>query len=81
MATTRSIPWGCGKRGLCPFVPGHGDPRAHHAMTAGSIILLDTTRIDGLAPITRLTPDAPFPESETYVLPKNWHAPGARRTT
>ncbi|MBX3179999.1 MAG: NPCBM/NEW2 domain-containing protein [Candidatus Hydrogenedentes bacterium] len=51
---------------------------AHHAMTAGSIILLDTTRgIDGLAPITRLTPDAPFPESETYVLPKNWHAPGS----
>jgi hypothetical protein len=51
---------------------------AHHAMTAGSIILLDTTKgIDGDAPITRLTPDAPFPESETYVLPRNWHAPGS----
>ena len=51
---------------------------AHHAMTAGSIILLDTTKgIDGSAPITRLTPDAPFPESETYVLPANWHAPGS----
>ena len=38
---------------------------AHHAMTAGSIILLDVTRgIDGLEPITRLTPDALFPESE-----------------
>lgn len=51
---------------------------AHHAMTAGSIILLDTTRgVDGLAPITRLTPDAPFPESETHVAPRGWHAPGS----
>jgi NPCBM/NEW2 domain/Hydrazine synthase alpha subunit middle domain len=51
---------------------------AHHAMTAGSIILLDTTMgVDGLEPITRLTPDAPFPESETHVLPRNWHAPGS----
>ena len=48
---------------------------AHHAMTAGSIILLDVTQgIDGLNPITRLTPDALFPESETPLLP-NWHAP------
>ena len=54
---------------------------AHHAMTAGSIILLDVTRgQDGLAPITRLTPDALFPESEAPVLrlsakPGQWHAP------
>lgn len=41
---------------------------AHHAMTAGSIILLDVTHgIDGLDPITRLTPDALFPESEARV--------------
>ena len=41
---------------------------AHHAMTAGSIILLDVTHgIDGPAPITRLTPDALFPESEAPV--------------
>ena len=41
---------------------------AHHAMTAGSIILLDVTQgIDGLDPITRLTPDALFPESEARV--------------
>ena len=41
---------------------------AHHAMTAGSIILLDVTRgVDGLDPITRLTPDALFPESEVPV--------------
>jgi len=47
---------------------------AHHAMTAGSIILLDVSRgIDGLDAITRLTPDALFPESESPV--QNWHAP------
>jgi len=46
---------------------------AHHAMTAGSIILLDVTQgIDGLKPITRLTPDALFPESEFPV--QHWHA-------
>jgi len=46
---------------------------AHHAMTAGSIILLDVTQgIDGLKPITRLTPDALFPESEFPV--QRWHA-------
>jgi hypothetical protein len=46
---------------------------AHHAMTAGSIISLDVSRgIDGLEPITRLTPDALFPESEFPV--QHWHA-------
>ena len=41
---------------------------AHHAMTAGSIILLDVSRgVDGLEPITRLTEDALFPESEFPV--------------
>ena len=49
---------------------------AHHAMTGGSIILLDVSRgIDGDAPIERLTPDALFPESETRLLPHHWHAP------
>ena len=52
---------------------------AHHAMTAGSIILLDTDkRTEGLEPITRLTPDALFPESETPVSNGQggaWHAP------
>jgi hypothetical protein len=52
---------------------------AHHAMTAGSIILLDVTQgRDGLAPITRLTPDALFPESEVPVAnrsnPEAWNA-------
>jgi len=52
---------------------------AHHAMTAGSIILLDVTRgVDGPNPITRLTPDALFPESEAPVAQRgggSWFAP------
>ncbi len=48
---------------------------AHHAMTAGSIILLDVAKgADGLDPIRRLTPDALFPESEYAV--QRWRAPG-----
>ncbi len=47
---------------------------AHHAMTAGSIILLDVAKgVDGLEPIERLTQDALFPESEAPVI--QWHAP------
>jgi hypothetical protein len=59
---------------------------AHHAMTAGSIILLDTTRgIDGPDPLTRLTPDALFPESEAPVAQgasgrSTWHAPAGVAT-
>jgi hypothetical protein len=46
---------------------------AHHAMTSGSIILLDIKKkSDGLQPVTRLTPDALFPESEFPV--GHWHA-------
>jgi len=53
---------------------------AHHAMSAGSIILLDVRRgVDGLAPIERLTPDALFPESEIPVIRGDgrpiWHNP------
>jgi len=48
---------------------------AHHAMTAGSIILVDpAVGVDGPGPIARLTPDAPFPEGETVVAP-GWFAP------
>ena len=37
----------------------------HHGMTAGSIIMLDTSLgVDGSEPITRITPDARFPEAE-----------------
>jgi len=39
---------------------------AHHAMTAGAIVLLDVTKgAEDLAPLTRFTPDVPFPESES----------------
>ncbi len=53
-------------------IPGSGRVMAvagpHHGMSAGSIILLDTTRgVDGSEPITRLTPDARFPESENLL--------------
>ena len=52
---------------------------AHHAMTAGSIVLVDSRRgRDGLAPLTRLTPDARFPESEAPLAP-HWRAPGGPR--
>jgi hypothetical protein len=52
---------------------------AHHAMTAGSIVLVDTREgRDGLRPLTRLTPDARFPESEAPLAP-HWHAPGGPR--
>jgi hypothetical protein len=52
---------------------------AHHAMTAGSIILIDVQRgRDGLAPLTRLTPGTLFPESEVPVAnltqPAAWFA-------
>lgn len=47
---------------------------AHHAMTAGSIVLVDVDQaVDGPSGITRLTPDALFPESETSIPPNNWH--------
>ena len=40
----------------------------HHGMTAGSIVLIDTSLgIDGKEPISRLTPDARFPEAETLL--------------
>lgn len=39
---------------------------AHHGMTAGSIIRLDPARaVDGPDALTRLTPDALFPEAES----------------
>lgn len=46
-----------------------GTAAAHHNITAGSLFLLDTSRgEDGLEPITRLTPECPFPESEGWKL-------------
>ena len=38
----------------------------HHGMSAGSVILIDVTRgLDGQEPLTRLTRDVRFPESES----------------
>ncbi len=38
----------------------------HHGMSAGSVILVDPAQgVDGKAPLTRLTPDVRFPESES----------------
>lgn len=40
---------------------------AHHAYTAGSIIVLDPHKgLDGLDPITRVTPEIAFPETEGW---------------
>ena len=41
---------------------------AHHSITGGSLVLLDTTKgNEGEGPITRLTPEVPFPETEKNV--------------
>ncbi|MCX6872695.1 MAG: hypothetical protein NTW21_02650 [Verrucomicrobia bacterium] len=62
----------------------------HHGMSAGSVVLLDTTRgVDGKDPLTRLTPDVRFPESESILaagpdsipydfdtpVVRNWNSP------
>ena len=49
---------------------------AHHYITAGSLILIDTHKgEDGLAPLTRVTPEVPWPESEKWDLPGCYAAP------
>lgn len=49
----------------------------HHAMTAGSIVLVDVRQgVDGPLSLLRLTPDAPFPESEAPVA-ASWFYPPA----
>jgi hypothetical protein len=45
----------------------------HHANTGGSLVLLDTRQgVDGDAPMTRLTPEVAFPETEGW--PKSYFA-------
>ena len=40
---------------------------AHHSITGGTLALLDPGRgNEGMAPITRLTPEVPFPETEEW---------------
>jgi hypothetical protein len=46
---------------------------AHHSITGGSLILLDPHKAaDGPGPITRLTPEVPFPEIEGW--PSHFYA-------
>lgn len=41
---------------------------AHHSITGGSLVMLDRDKgLEGEAPLTRLTPDVPFPETEENV--------------
>ena len=41
---------------------------AHHSITGGSLVLLDRTKgTEGDTPITRLTPEVPFPETEKNI--------------
>lgn len=41
---------------------------AHHSTTGGSLVLLDPSQgFEGLPPLTRLTPEVPFPETEQNV--------------
>jgi hypothetical protein len=47
----------------------------HHSIAAGSVVLVDIRQgIDGLRPLTRLTPDALFPETETGMH-GGWNVP------
>jgi hypothetical protein len=49
---------------------------AHHYLTAGSLITIDTHKgEDGPAPLTRVTPEVPWPESEGWNLPGCYAAP------
>lgn len=42
---------------------------AHHGYTAGSIVLIDPHQgLDALAPLTRITPEIAFPESEGWPI-------------
>lgn len=55
------------------YVPGSSKivftASAHHAQTMGSLVLLDpSVGTDGAPPITRLTPEVPFPEVEGWPL-------------
>ena len=46
---------------------------AHHSNTAGSLVLLDLNKgSDGEGPMTRLTPEVPFPEVEAW--PSTYYA-------
>ena len=49
---------------------------AHHSITAGSIVMLDpSVGSDGMEPLTRLTPEVPFPEAETTAISEYYESP------
>lgn len=49
---------------------------AHHYLSAGSLITIDTRKgVDGKEPVTRLTPEVPWPESEGWDLPGCYASP------
>ena len=49
---------------------------AHHMVTGGSLFLFDARKgEDGTDPVTRLTPEIPFPESEGWKFPGYYAAP------
>ena len=49
---------------------------AHHNLTSGSLFILDLAKgEDGLAPVTRLTPEVPFPEGEGWKLGGTYCSP------
>lgn len=49
---------------------------AHHSVTGGSLVMLDPAKgVDGLAPLERVTPTIPFPESEQAMLSEFYESP------
>jgi len=61
-------------------IPGSGRivfiASAHHSITAGSVCILDpTVDYDGLRPLTRITPEVPFPEAESRNIQEYYTSP------
>lgn len=49
---------------------------AHHSLTGGSLVLLDPSAgVDGEQSLQRLTPEVPFPESETREIKEFYESP------
>ena len=49
---------------------------AHHSITAGSIVVVDPSLgRDGMEPLTRITPEVPFPEAESRNITEYYAAP------
>ncbi|MDO4574175.1 MAG: hypothetical protein Q4D98_03060 [Planctomycetia bacterium] len=49
---------------------------AHHSQTGGPLCLLDPAQgVDGLQAVERITPEIPFPESQSREVPHFYHSP------